>query len=197
MTPSWMLARLLDGMEQVVTAPVRVLLPVQTSAHAQSRRERADAYYVQFGPAVYRRCLRLLRDPDAAKDATQEIFIKLLREMDRFEDRAAALRWTYRVTTNHCLNMLRDRQYHETNAGPADLEIHGGETCPDYPTTALAHQVLARFDAQTQAIAVGVFVDGMKHEEVADALGISRRTVSRKLERFLENARKFLTRSDE
>jgi len=56
----------------------------------------------------------------------------------------------------------------------------------------LARSVLSRFDGDTQAVAVGVFVDGMNHDEVADALGISRRTVSRKLERFVEGARRFL-----
>jgi RNA polymerase sigma-70 factor (ECF subfamily) len=56
--------------------------------------------------------------------------------------------------------------------------------------------VLSRFDEKTQAIAVGVFVDGMEHEEVAHALGISRRTVSRKLDRFVANARKYLNRSE-
>jgi RNA polymerase sigma-70 factor (ECF subfamily) len=35
----------------------------------------------------------------------------------------------------------------------------------------------------------------MEHEEVAAALGICRRTVSRKLDRFVENARKYLLRS--
>ncbi len=50
--------------------------------------------------------------------------------------------------------------------------------------------------SETQAVAVGVFVDGMEHEEIAGILGISRRTVSRKLDRFVENARKFLARSD-
>jgi len=42
---------------------------------------------------------------------------------------------------------------------------------------------------------VGVLVDGMEHEEIAAVLGISRRTVSRKLTRFLENARKFIART--
>jgi RNA polymerase sigma-70 factor (ECF subfamily) len=66
---------------------------------------------------------------------------------------------------------------------------------PDFPQRRLVQRVLARFDSRTQSIAVGVLVDGMEHEEVADALGISRKTVSRKLARFLENARKYLERS--
>jgi RNA polymerase sigma-70 factor (ECF subfamily) len=36
----------------------------------------------------------------------------------------------------------------------------------------------------------------MEHQEIANVLGISRRTVSRRLERFVESARDFLIRSE-
>lgn len=188
-------ARLLDGVEQVVL-PGRLLAPANASMAAEALRERASNYYLQFGPPVYRRCLRLLRDPEEAKDATQEVFIKLLRDLDRFEDKTAALRWTYRVATNHCLNVLRDRDHRQRSSDGVSTGLALDENAADYPAQSLAHQVLDRFDAQTQAIAVGVFVDGMKHEEVAELLGISRRTVSRKLERFLDKAKRFLARSE-
>lgn len=55
--------------------------------------------------------------------------------------------------------------------------------------------MLRRFDEVTQAIAVAVLVDGMAHEEVAGLLGLSRRSVARKLERFLDGARAFLAAS--
>jgi len=55
--------------------------------------------------------------------------------------------------------------------------------------------VLARFDEVTRLVAVGVLVDGMEHEEVAEVLGLSRRSVARKLERFLEGSRRFLVTS--
>ena len=64
-----------------------------------------------------------------------------------------------------------------------------------YAERQLARAVLERFDTETRAIAIGVLVDGMEREEVAEALGISRRTVARKLDRFLANARKYLARS--
>ena len=76
----------------------------------------------------------------------------------------------------------------------AEQESAGG--MDGVPDRQIAQQVLSRFDEKTQAIAVGVFVDGMEHEEVAQVLGISRRTVSRKLDRFVTNARKYLTRSE-
>ena len=159
-----------------------------------SERERVVSLYRELGPAVYRRCLRLLRDREAARDATQEVFMKLVRDIDRLSEREAALPWIYRVATNHCLNLLRDARRRGGDApGATDdaLELVPG-AAPSFPDRQLARQVLSRFDVQTQAIAVGVLVDGMEHEEVAGALGISRKTVHRKLTRFLERAKALL-----
>lgn len=153
--------------------------------------ERAAELYRTFGPAVYRRCLKLLRDKDAAKDATQEVFVKLLRDMDRFEQVETALPWLYRVATNHCLNQLRDKGRHgEEELG--EFEIAEPSAAVSYPDRHLAQTVLSSFDEGTQAVAVGVLVDGMGHEELAGALGVSRKTVERRLARFLERARQLV-----
>jgi RNA polymerase sigma-70 factor, ECF subfamily len=160
----------------------------------QGHRERVVRLYREFGPVVYRRCVRLLGDREAARDATQEVFVKLLREVTLDDDGQRALRWIYRVTTNHCLNLRRDRLRRARAIGAAAedaLDVVGEAEAP-YPERQLAQRVLGRFDATTQAIAVGVLVDGMEREEVAGALGISRRTVHRKLTRFLEGARRLL-----
>ena len=156
--------------------------------------EAAARLYREFGPAVYRRCLKLLRGREAAQDATQEVFVRLMGNMARLEGRGDVLPWIYRVTTNHCLNVLRDVGRRGEGALPPDLETHERSASELLPERRLAHQILQRFDASTQAVVVGVFVDGMEHEEVAATLGISKRTVSRKLERFLSSSRRFVGR---
>lgn len=162
----------------------------------EAQKRKVSALYREFGPVVYRRCLRLLGDRAGAQDATQEVFMKLLGNMEKLQERDTVLPWIYRVATNHCLNLLRDA--HRRGEEAASENSHGlsapdGPAHPDaFVDWELARSVLSRFDGDTQAVAVGVFVDGMNHDEVADALGISRRTVSRKLERFVEGARRFL-----
>jgi len=162
----------------------------------EDSRSRAAALYREYGPLVYRRCLRLLRDPEAAKDATQEVFVKLVRDMERLSDRETVLPWLYRVAMNHCLNLRRNTSRRGEDTAETELEIPDGPARDSYPDRHLVQQVLSRFDAATQTVAVGVLVDGLEHEEVAEMLGVSRRTVARKLDRFLENARKMITRSE-
>jgi len=161
-------------------------------------KSQVTRLYRELGPVVYRRCLRLLGDRAAAEDATQEVFVKLMRDMDRLSDRETVLPWVYRVAMNHCLNVRRDARRRGQDSLVEDLDVvpdarTGG--ADSYPERQLAQAVLSRFDEETQAVAVGVLVDGMEHEEIAAVLGINRRTVSRKLTRFLENARKFIART--
>jgi rubrerythrin len=59
-----------------------------------------------------------------------------------------------------------------------------------YPDRTLLQAFLPRFDAATQAVARGVILNGMRQEEVAAALGVSRRTVAFRLTQFLKVARK-------
>jgi RNA polymerase sigma-70 factor, ECF subfamily len=158
------------------------------------RSDRAAQLYARFGPAVYRRCHRLLGDAEAAKDATQEVFVKLVGTLEALESRADLLPWVFRVATNHCLNARRDGARHGTTDVEPFLEVVPAPAVP-FAERQLARAVLERFDVETRAIAIGVLVDGMEREEVALTLGISRRTVARKLERFLANARKYLARS--
>jgi RNA polymerase sigma-70 factor (ECF subfamily) len=159
-----------------------------------SPEESISVLYRQLGPLIYRRCLRLLRSREEARDATQEVFLKLVRHESRLLDRGDVVPWLYRVATNHCLNLRRNsRQRSETalddGAEPAPLPAD------DRVDAILVQRLLARFDGVTQAIAVAILVDDLEHEEVAAALGISRRALARKLERFLEKSRRHLVLS--
>ncbi len=153
---------------------------------------RADRLYRTYGPAVYRRCLRLLRSRDAALDATQDVFVKLVRQLPRVEERGSVLPWLYRVTTNHCLNTLRTAHFRGEDRLEQDFDVVAGPAGDDLPDRLLARELLACFDDVTQLVAVAVLVDGMEHEEVGELVGLSRRSVARKLERFQDGARAWL-----
>lgn len=158
----------------------------------ESGRSSVAELYGRYGPVVYRRCLRLLGDREAARDATQEVFMRLVKDMARLADREDLLPWIYRVATHRCLNLLRERRRHGETVQLEELPLATPES-PGYPARALARRVLAHFDEGTQVVAIGVLVDGMEHEELARTLGISRKTVERRLGRFLASARTLLT----
>ena len=150
--------------------------------------------YRRVGPTIYRRCLRMLKSREAAQDATQEVFLKILKSPHRFQSDEALLPIIYKTATHHCLNVVRDAaRRDEKHVTYAFASTVSGD---NYPDRQLSQQILSRFDLNTQAIAVGALVDGMEQTELATALGLSSKTISRKLTRFLTNARKFIERTD-
>ena len=133
--------------------------------------------YQRYGAIVFRRARRLLGDEQAAKDACQEVFLRLFRSLPEFE-RASPMTWLYTVTTNHCLNLIRDEQRHRK------LLAANAATIPNAAVTPSLATLLRGFPEELQAIAVYYFVDEMSQAEIANVLGISQRTVSNRLVAF-------------
>jgi len=155
-----------------------------------------EGAYRRWGKLIFRRCLRLLGDTAAAEDATQEVFVRLMRHMGRLAPEGGYLPWIYRVATNHCLNALRDGARLDVR-DPATLPQAGDDgEVGRFAERELTAQLLRRFDEETQTIAVMSLVDGMSRDEVAEVLQISRKTVGRKLGKFIERSRLFVTRTE-
>lgn len=145
-------------------------------------QQRVAELYRRHGPAIYARCRKLLRDDALAEDATQETFIRVVKHLDDAPP-DDALKWIYRIATNYCLNELRNAR---RRPEPMD-------TLPDRPgpdaeahlaDRGLARALVERSPEKCRTVAWLYHVDGLEQQEVADTLGISRRTVVTRLQEF-------------
>jgi len=59
---------------------------------------------------IFSICMRMVRNRDLASDLTQDAFIKIIRGLDSFDERAKLSTWIYRVTVNVCLSKLRSEK---------------------------------------------------------------------------------------
>ena len=62
--------------------------------------------YARYGPALRRKCERMLGSAPDAEDMVQGLFLDLLRRGEAEQE----LPYLYRAATNRCLNLLRDRK---------------------------------------------------------------------------------------
>ena len=155
----------------------------------------ADLYRT-YGPVIYARCRRLLGEPAAAEDATQETFLRVLRHLEATPGRDEALRWIYRIATNYCLNELRDQKKRPEPAEYLPEIVEDGRPGEELLADRdLAARLVARAPEKLRTVAWLRFVDGLEQVEIAEVLGISRRTVINRLEEFTTNARKFAGRN--
>ena len=153
--------------------------------------------YARHGHALYRRCLTLVGSEEDARELLQEVFCQFWRGRERFEGRSAAFTYLYRIATNLSIDRLRRRR---TAGHQEELDERRGDGLPtrgDAPgsperrTAAAAElaELTAGLDDETLAVAVMSHIDGMTQDEIAAALGLSRRTIGKRLKRFIEHTR--------
>ena len=71
------------------------------------------ALYQTHSRAVYYLALRYLGDPQAAEDATHDVFLKVYRKLNAFRGESSLRTWLYRITINHCHNVRQS--WHSRN----------------------------------------------------------------------------------
>ena len=150
----------------------------------------ADAFRT-YGLAVFRRCVRILRDNEAARDVTQEVFVRCFDRRSRLRSGRELLGWLYRVATNLCLNALRDgkiRRDADRRLAPSAPAAAPAEP----PEVRLLWDLLRDLDERTRSIVIYVHIDGMTHAEAAEVARVSDRTVRNCLARFQQAGRRRL-----
>jgi len=65
------------------------------------------AIYEEHSRRIYYLALRFLGDPSQAEDATHDVFLKAYRKLGQFRGESAMRTWLYRITINHCKNLLQ------------------------------------------------------------------------------------------
>ncbi len=159
--------------------------------------ELADAYRMH-GHLVLMRCRAILRDAAAADDALQEVFVRLMRYGDGLARATSPLRWLYRVADRVCFDMLgkskRTRELAQRAAAEPAYPSAPGE---DVAARDAVMQLLGGEDDRTRQIAVLHYLDGMPQGQVAEELGVSRQTVSKRLRKLRERARDWKVRMGE
>lgn len=164
--------------------------PVPASDHRAITR-LFDAH----GAMVYRRALRLMGNAADAEEAVQEVFLRAMPD-ERMPDSSVAVAWLYRVTTNYCLNQLRNKKRRRV--------LLDEQVAPNSPQHQAAEDerivamrgLLSRADEREARCAVYVFVDGLSYDETADVMEVSRGTVANLIRRFKDWAQGELSQRD-
>ena len=141
-----------------------------------------EELYQRYGPMVMRRCRQLLKEENEALDATQDVFVQILKRRDRLEmTHPSSL--LYRIATNQCLNRIRDRQRRATMPGDGFLERVAvlDDTEPRLEARSVLERLFGRHQESTRTMAVLHFQDGMTLEEVAGEVGMSVSGVRKRL----------------
>ena len=70
-----------------------------------------DQIFEKYRVPIYSICYRYTRNDADARDLSQEVLIKVFRNLKNFKGRSKLFTWVYRITVNTCISFKRrDRQ---------------------------------------------------------------------------------------
>ena len=69
-----------------------------------------DLLFERYAAAVRGHLLRIVRDPPAAEDLLQEVFLLVWRRADQWKAQGSFRGWLFRIATNQALNLLRSQR---------------------------------------------------------------------------------------
>lgn len=76
--------------------------------------EQNTAYFTElyrrFGRKVFAKCITMLSDEGLARDATQDIFVKVLLNLSKFTEQSSFSTWIYSITYNYCIDLIRKKK---------------------------------------------------------------------------------------
>src|SRR5229473_5875734 len=163
-------------------------------AYEPGSRDDFDRLYRDSYPRIYRTMLAVLGDPAAAEDCTQDAFVLAFRAWARWRPDAPAEAWLHRIAINVAVSHQRKEKLRSIGA---ILRRFGRPASgPDAAQVALDRDLTAalrRLPPKLSAALVLRHYHGYNNREIAAAIGVSERTVNKRLRLAAESMRKLLT----
>src|SRR6266852_5111937 len=94
--------------------PFQINYPDQTDSDLVNRAVGGDKNALQIlilrhQVFIYNLALKMTRSVEDAEDLTQEVFIKAITALGKFQGKSKFRTWLYRITINHFLNSQKRR----------------------------------------------------------------------------------------
>jgi RNA polymerase sigma-70 factor (ECF subfamily) len=167
---------------------VEAALAASGDAHAFER-----LYRTHVG-RVYALVRRMLDDQDA-DEVTQDIFVRAWQKLGTYRGEAAFSTWLHRVGVNVILARRQNLGTRRNRFLEGDEVLDAVPSRPSGPETALDFEAaLARLPSGAREVFVLHDVEGYRHEEIADMLGLAVGTSKSQLHRARMALRRHLDR---
>jgi len=98
---------------------------------------------IQIQDLVYNLAIRMLWHPDDAKDATQDILIKVITNLGSFNHKSAFTTWVYRLASNNLINFKKKKFINSISFDEYELQLNQGlSNSLEYTTNKAEHNLL-------------------------------------------------------
>lgn len=152
---------------------------------------------------LYASILRIVGSREEAMDVLQETYLKVFRNIHRFERGCPFYSWVYRIAVNQAISSKRRRRHTGQSISARDESDYLEPPDPESTDTTLdkllihernsiIEKTLQSLPAAQRAVLVMCDFDDLRYDEIASVLGIPIGTVRSRIHRAREELRKRL-----
>ena len=177
------------GTESPGTPERRSSSPEILDACRRGDRDAFRALYEAHKDRVYSIAYYFFHgDADTASEVTQQVFLKLMREITRFRGDAAFSTWLYRLVVNACVDRSRRRRHDAVSEDPVVLDrvaARGSheELFARREVAVSVQRAIAALPAKLRAAILLRYFEDLSYADMAAALNCSIGTVASRLSR--------------
>lgn len=169
-------------------------LPNIIEACKSGERQAQQQLYQQFYNSLFAICLRYATDHDQAKSLVNQAFLKAFQSLHQCQDYKAFPAWINRITVNTCIDHVRKIKKKRTAALDEASELAAPSSVLDKIAAEDLLAMLQKLAPMTRAVFSLYVIEGYKHAEIAELLGMSEGTsrwhlssAKQELKRMLQN----------
>ncbi|WP_252501647.1 RNA polymerase sigma factor [Sporosarcina sp. Marseille-Q4943] len=134
-------------------------------------------YEAYAGPAI-RTASAITRNREMAKDAVQETFIRVYRQIGNYNPTLPFDPWFYRILTNECLRLMK-RESPLSNIETFENDPSLAEESFDQLRE--LYDIIQALDDSHRIPLILKYIKGFSEKEIADILGLNQNTVKSRL----------------
>jgi RNA polymerase sigma-70 factor (ECF subfamily) len=136
-------------------------------------------------------CMKYLKNEEEAKDATQQVFLKVIGELKRYKVQYFKS-WLYMVARNHCLMQLRNHHSRHAGALREDMVVEDEPPLEDHTQKekifSLLETSLQELNAEQKTCVTLFYLEKRSYQEISERTGFSLMQVKS----FIQNGKRNL-----
>ena len=133
--------------------------------------------YKLYVKGMYNLAVRMTRDNGLAEDVIQDSFIKAFSEINKLKNEKAFGGWLRRIVVNKCIDATRNKKLVFADIGTLDDRyFEQPEEVDESVDPELIHRLIKELPDGAREILVLRALEGYKHAEIGEQLGISEST---------------------
>lgn len=140
----------------------------------KKNRSIQNEVYKRYGPKVFGICKRYMKDRERAEEIVMNTFLQVFKKAGQYKDNGSFEGWILKIAVNCCLMELRKKTNFSLEITPDDVQLPNGG---DSATTNDDIRAMLKTLPEGARIVFNLFaIEGYKHTEIAEQLGISEGT---------------------